>query len=116
GVGVEGGLDLEHLHAGGGQVTAHAPVRGVKLRAVLVHERAAVLHGAHVVVVAQALVRRQTGGHALVAAIHGDQVDVHVDEQVALGGSPIDLHVLALVGGAQVHEGGGVLGIVLGQQ
>ena len=36
-----------------------------------------------VVVVAQALVAGQAGGHRLVAAVHGHQVDVHVDEQVA---------------------------------
>ena len=65
---------------------------------------------------AEALVAGQTGGHALVPAVHGHQVDVDVDQQVALGGPLVDLHVLALVGEAQVDEGVGVLGIVLGEQ
>ena len=49
-------------------------------------------------------------------AVHGHQVDVDVDQQVALGGSLVDLHVLALVGEAQVDQGVGVLGVVLGEQ
>ena len=74
------------------------------------------LHGAHVVVVAQRPVRRQARGHALVPAVHGHEVDVDVDEQVALGRPPVDLDVLALVGVAEVNEVGGVLGVVLPQQ
>ena len=73
-------------------------------------------HGLGVVVVAQALVAGEPRGHALVAAVHGHQVDVHVDQQVGLGGPLVDLHVLALVGHAQVEEVVGVLGVVLGEQ
>ena len=116
GVGVQGGLDLEHLDAGGGDVAAHAPVGRVQLRAVLVHERAAVLQGADVVVVAQAAVGGQPGGHALVAPVHGHQVDVHVHHEVAGGGPLADLHVLARVGAAQVDQAVGVLGVVLQQK
>ena len=58
-----------------------------------------------VVVVAQALVAGQAGGHALVAAVHGHQVDVDVDEQVAGGRPLVDLDVLALVGVAEVRPG-----------
>ena len=54
-----------------------------------------------VVVVAQAPVAGEAGGHALVAAVHGHQVDVDVDQQVGLGGPPVDLHVLAVVGRAR---------------
>ncbi len=79
-----------------GDEASHPPVGGVQLRAVLVHEGAALLHGQRVVVVAEAPVAGQPGGHALVAAVHGHQVDVDVDEQVALGGPPVDLHVLVL--------------------
>ena len=64
-----------------------------------------------VVVVAQAAVAGQAGGGALVAAVHGHQVDVHVDEQVALGGPLGDLHLLALVGLAQERQVLGVLGV-----
>ena len=49
-------------------------------------------------------------------AVHGHQVDVDVDEQVALGGPPVDLDVLAVVGEAQVEEVVGVLGVVLGEE
>ena len=69
-----------------------------------------------VVVVAEALVAGQAGGHALVATVHGHQVDVDVDQQVALRGPPVDLDVLALVGEPQVDQRIGVLGVVLGQQ
>ena len=116
GVGVEGGLDLEDLHARCGDQPAHAPVRRVQLGAVLVHERAALGHGAGVVVVAQAAVAGQAGGHRLVAAVHGHQVDVDVDEQVRGGRPLVDLDVLALVGEAEVDQLVGVLGVVLLQQ
>ena len=99
-----------------GDEPAHAPVGRVQLGAVLVHEGAALLHGLRVVVVAEAPVAGEPGGHALVAAVHGDQVDVHVDQQVALGGPLVDLDVLALVGEAEVDEAVGVLGVVLGEQ
>ena len=58
-----------------------------------------------VVVVAEAAVAGQAGGHALVAAVHGHQVDVDVDEQVRLGRPPVDLDVLALVGLARGGPG-----------
>ena len=51
-----------------------------------------------VVVVPELAVAGQSGGHALVAAVHGDQVDVDVDEEVARGRPLVDLDVLALVG------------------
>ena len=69
-----------------------------------------------VVVVAQAAVAGEPGGHALVAAVHGHQVDVHVDQEVRGGGPLVDLDVLALVGLAQVDQVVGVLGVVLGQK
>ena len=116
GVVVERGLDLEDLEPAGGDQPAHAPVGRVQLGALLVHERAAVPHGAHVVVVAQAAVAGQAGGDALVAAVHGHQVDVDVDEQVGLGRPPVDLHLLALVGLAEIDQAVGILGVVLQEQ
>ena len=95
---------------------AHAPVAAVQLGAVAVHEAAAVLHRLHVVVVAQAAVAGQAGGGGLVAAVHRHQVDVHVDEQVALGGPLVDLDLLALGRGAQEGEVVGVLGVVVVEQ
>ena len=74
------------------------------------------LHGLHVVVMTQRPVGRETRRHALVPTVHGDEVDVDVDEQVALGCTPVDLDVLALVGVAEVHEVRGVLRVVLQQQ
>ena len=115
-VGVERRLDLEELHARLGDQPPHAPVRGVQLGIAHVHERAAVLHRAHVVVVLDAPVGGEAGGDRLVASVHGDDVDVHVDEQVALGRASVDLDVLAMIGEPEVDEVRGVLGIVLKQQ
>ena len=50
----------------------------------------------HVVVVLQALVAGEPDRDRLVAAVHRHQVDVHVDDQVGLGGPLRDLDVLAL--------------------
>ncbi len=80
---------LQHL--------AHAPVRRVQLALVAVHERRRVLHGLDVVVVAE-----RCGSCArpvavrLPAAVHRHEVDVDVDDQVALGGPLVDLDLLAL--------------------
>ena len=115
-VGVERRLDLEDLHARLGDQPPHAPVRGVQLGVVHVHERAAVLHRAHVVVVPDAAVGGEPGRDGLVPAVHGDEVDVHVDEQVALGRAAVDLDVLAVVGEPEVDEVRRVLGVVLEQQ
>jgi hypothetical protein len=48
-----------------------------------------------------------------VAPVHRDQVDVHVDEKVALRGPPVDGHHLAEVGALQLHHPVGVLGVVV---
>ena len=115
-VGVEGRLDLEHLDARVDEHLAHPPVALVQLAAVLVHEAVAGLHGRRVVVVAQRAVRGQAGGGRLPAAVHGDEVDVDVDEQVRVGGALVDLDLLALGRRAEVLQLVGVLGVVLGQQ
>ena len=70
-------------------------------------------HGLHVVMVAQALVAGEAGGDALVAAVHGDQVDVHINDQVALRRPTGDLHVLAVRGLSQVGEAVRILCIML---
>ncbi len=113
---VERRLDLKDLDPRLGDEAAHAPVGRMELGAVLVHEGLRVPHGLRVVVVAQAAVAGQAGGHALVPAVHGDEVDVHVDQEVRRGGPLVDLHLLALVGLADVEEVAGVLGVVLGQE
>jgi len=115
GVRVERGLDLEDLHPGVGDEAAQAPVGRVQLGGRRVHEGLGVLHGLRVVVVAQALVTGQAGGHALVPAVHGHQVDIDVDQQVRGGRPLVDLDVLALFGLAQMDEVVRVLGVVLGQ-
>ena len=73
-------------------------------------------HGGDVVMMAQAAVAGQPGGDALVTAVHGDQVDIDVDQQVGLGGPFVDLHFLAAVGLAQVGHAVGILGVVLQEQ
>ena len=70
----------------------------------------------HVVVMPQAAVAGQAGGRALPAAVHGDEVDVDVDEQVALGGPLVDLDFFALVGGAEEGKVVGVFGVVVVEQ
>ena len=67
-------------------------------------------HRLRVVVVAQRRVRRQPDADRLVAAIHGDEVHVDVDQQVGLGGPLADLDVLALLGRAEVGQLGAVPG------
>ncbi|CAB4723496.1 unannotated protein [freshwater metagenome] len=107
---VEGGLDLEDLDV----LLDHPPDpprRVVHRRLLVVHERPGGHHRGGVVVVAQRAVRRQPDADRLVAAVHRDEVDVHVDEQVGLGGPLADLDVLALVGRAQVGEVVAVLGV-----
>ena len=104
------------LHAGVGDEPTHAPVGRVQLGRRLVHEGLGVHHGVRVVMVAQAAVAGQTGGHALVPPVHGDEVDVDVDQQVRGGGPLVDLNILTLVGLAQVDEVVGVLRVVLGEQ
>ena len=95
---------------------AHAPVARVELALVTVHEAARLLHRAHVVVVAQRAVRGQSGGGRLPAAVHRHEVDVDVDEQVALGGPLVDLHLLALLRRAEEGQVVGVLGVVVVEQ
>ena len=81
-----------------------------------VHERAAVQHRAHVVVVLDALVGGETRCDRLVPPVHGGEVDVHVDQQVALGRPAVDLDVLTVVGDPEVDEVRPILGVVLHQQ
>ena len=113
---VERGLDLEDLDPRLRDEPSHAPVGRVQLGRRLVHERLGVAHRLRVVVVPQAPVAGQAGRHALVAAVHRHEVDVHVHQEVGRGGPLVDLDVLALVGLAQMDEVVRVLGVVLGQQ
>ena len=64
-----------------------------------------------VVVVAQARVAGQAGGCAFVASVHRHQVDVDVDDQVALGGPTAEVDVLAVGGLAEDDHAVGVLGV-----
>jgi hypothetical protein len=65
------------------------------------------------VVHAHALVVAQAHRHRLVPAVHGHQVDVHVDDQIALDGAAVDVDRLALGGLAQVNDAVGILGVVV---
>ena len=115
-VGVQRGLDLEHLGTVVTHDLAHAPRALVQLGGVLVHERVRRLHRGGVVVVAKRSVAGQAHSGRLPATIHGDEVDVDVDQEVGLGGALVDLDLLALVGGAEKRQVVGVFGIVLEQQ
>ena len=107
------GLDLEDLDAAVAQQPPH-PHRGVVDRAVTlagVHVAVRVQHRLHVVMVLEAPVAREPDRHRLVPAVHRHQVHVHVHDQIGLGGALADLHVLAVVGRADVSEGVAVLGV-----
>ena len=66
-----------------------------------------------VVVVAEARVSGEARRRALVATVHGHEVDVHVDDQVALGGPAAELHVFAVGCLAEYHHAVGILGVVV---
>ena len=70
---------------------ALAAGRAVQLAGRRVHERARVAHRVHVVVGAQRAVGAEADRHRLVPAVHRDEVDVHVDEQVGLRGPLVQL-------------------------
>ena len=97
GVIVKGRLDLEHPHVLAEQA-ANAPRRRVQVGMRPVHQRAAVLEGPDVVVVADTPVAHEAGRGGFVATVHGDQVDVHVDEQVGFGHPAVHLDVFAIFG------------------
>ena len=64
-------------------------------------------------VVAQPRVAGETCGRALPAAVHGYEVDVHIDDEVALGCSSAYLHCFAVIGGADYDHAVRVFGIVI---
>ena len=98
GVVVERRLDLEDLDPAAAMSRPMRQLEECSSERRLVHERSAVAHGLRVVVVAQAAVAGETGGHALVPAVHGHEVDVDVDQEVARRRTLVDLHLLALLG------------------
>ena len=111
---VDGGLDVEDLDVllDDTPLPDHGRVQRARLLA-RVHVAVAVAHHVGVVIRAQRLVARQARGHRLVATVHGNQVEVNVDEQVALGGALVDLDQLVLVGAAKVHHAVGVFGVMV---
>jgi hypothetical protein len=60
-VGVQRRLDLEDLDPGIFNKAPHAPVRAEQFGVVTIHERSAVLHRVDIVVMADAVVARETG-------------------------------------------------------
>ena len=106
GLAVQRGLDLEHLHAVGGEEAPHPDGRVVDRRVSgpRIHVALRLEHRVHVVVVPKALVAGQADRDRLVAAVHRHEVDVHVDDQVGLRRPLHDLDVLAHVGLTDVGE------------
>ena len=82
-------------------------------RAFLVHKRPGALHGVDIVVVTQARVAGQASGRALMATVHGHQVDVDVNHQVAFSGPSAELHVFTVRGLAQYHHAVRIFGVVV---
>ena len=78
-----------------------------------IHVRPAVAHHVRVVMRAQALVAAEAHGHRLVPAAHRDEVQVHVDEEVGLGGAAIELDHFAVIGRAEELHPLRVLGVVV---
>ncbi len=62
---------------------------------------------------AQALVPAETDRDGLVPAGHGDQVQRHVDDEVALDGAPVQLDDLAELRRADLHHVRRILGVVV---
>ncbi len=51
--------------------------------------------------------------HRLAAAIHRHEVDIDVDQQVRLGGAPVDAYVLAVIGDTEFHHAAGRFAVVI---
>src|SRR5215210_4865626 len=90
---VEGGLDVEDLY-GVVQDLPHPVYGAVHSRVGRVHEGAGVPERLRVVVVADGGVGGDAGVDGLVPPVHGDEVYVHVDDEVALGGPAADAYLL----------------------
>src|SRR6266849_9120972 len=61
--------------------------------------------------VAQALVWREPDCDRFVPAVHRNQVDVDIDQQVRLGGAPREPYLLAVIGLAERHQLGAVFAV-----
>ena len=109
---VDGGLDVEDVQVAVDDL-ADAIHRPVHLGALRVDVRVAVGDVPGRVVRLHALVVGEAGPDRLVAAVHGDEVQVHVDDQVRLGRAAVDDHLLAVGGRAQGDQTLRVLGVVV---
>ena len=109
---VERRLDVEDRH-GGLDDLALARGAAVQLALARVHEAARLLQRVRGVVGPEARVRAEADGNRLVPAVHRDQVDVHVDEQVRLGGALGQLDLLVGARLAEVDDLVRVLGVVV---
>ena len=109
---VDRGLDGEDVQRLVRDAT-HAIHARRQLARLRVHVAVAAPHRVRLVVEAEALVPAEPHGHRLVPAVHGDEVQVHVDEQIALDGLAIQLDDLAVVGRADLLHPLGVFGVVV---
>ena len=92
---------------------AHAHDARVERARGRVHVRVAIAHDARIVVRAQAAITAESDRHRLVTAVHRDEVQVDVDDEVALNGSAVELDLFALFGRAEIGHAVGVLAIVV---
>ena len=67
-------------------------------------------------VVSKTFVTCQSRCNGLVTAIHRDQIDVDVNQEIAFSGSLVDLDVFAMVGFPEIQEIRRVFGVVLHQE
>ena len=57
----------------------------------------AAMHRVRIVMRADRDVVTQAHRHALVATVHGNEIDVHIHEEIALDGTAIESHPLAMI-------------------
>ena len=93
--------------------SAHPVYGGVHSGVRWVHQGAGVGQHLRGVVMADGGVGSQARVHGLVATVHGDEVHVHVDEQVALGDAAADADLFAQLRLAYDDVPVGVLGVVI---
>ncbi len=92
--------------------SAHAHTLVVELRFRRIHVPVGVEDGLRLVVIRQATIITKAHRHRFVAAVHGHEVDIDVDDEVALARAPVDADFLPVARLAETHETVGLFGVV----
>ena len=78
-----------------------------------VHVTVGIANRLRLVVGPQARVVAKAHGDRFVAPVHGDEVDVQVDDEVGFGRPPVHPHRLPVPGPAELHDPPRILGVVV---